>query len=326
MARLTDGGGARMKTLVVRMMREMGILLFVVGVSWARDHASYEAGRWIRLQTEASEALTAATRGERDFVRIHAGEARVALGDRDGVYADFLGEAEQCDERYRLGVWRVLALSAPTKAAAEPWIRRIEEIAVGSDDPRRLLALESLNKLGYTLSASQLHAMRPQWDEAQEATTVFFWWAEYLAQHAEALPRIAKALSSSVPAARSRAAFVLRSLHITDRVILSSLRDAIHREPAGTMPRVFLLGAGVVLEASPDEDAAWRSELEQILADGPDGARYHAAQALMEVSKPEVLGRWQQAMKGARGDARVALAWAILRVIARAEVENKTRP
>ncbi|HRE81325.1 MAG TPA: hypothetical protein PLN52_09770 [Opitutaceae bacterium] len=315
-----------MKIPGLRILQEMGVLLFVVSMCWARDQGSHENGRWGQLQTEAREALAAAMVGERNFVRIHAGEARAALRERDAVYTGFLDEAEQGDERYRVGAWRVLALSAPTAAAATPWIRRIEEIATAAEDPLRLLALESLNKLGYTLSAPELQRMRAHWDESQEATMVFLWWAEYLAQRPDALPKIAAALSSSVPAARARAAFVLRSLPITDREILSSLREAIHREPTGTMPRVFLLGAGVVLKADSDDDAVWRTELEQVLANGPEAARYQAAQALMEVSTPTVLEQWGQIMKRAEGDTRVALAWAILRVIARAEMTQKPSP
>lgn len=294
------------------------VVVLLAAPVFADEGAGDEAAWRNRLAERARAALTEALTGERDFVRIHAGEAWADLGEKGLAYRAFLGEAAEGDERYRLGAWRVLAMAAHSEAATEPWVRRIGEVVTKPDDPRFLLAIESLNKLERPLTASQLAVVREERERVPEAAAVFLDWACHLAGEAGALERIEEALSSTVPAARSRAAFVLRLVRPSGETARVRLAEALRREPSETMARVFLLGAALTLDASRSEAVVWREELESVLAAGPDAARYQAAQALMSLSGTETLPQWERLLATATGDPKVALAWGILHILARA--------
>lgn len=269
------------------------------------------------LAEKARVALRVALEGDRDFVRIHAGEAWADLGEKALAHRAFLGEAEAGEARYRVGVWRVLAMSAPSGDDAAAWIRRIEEIVDRPADPAWLLAVESLNKLGVPLSAGRRAALKTARAEIPEAGWVFLDWAEHLAGEPDAWPRIVDALDSPLPAARARAAYVLRQIRVDAVEARERLAAAARREPAGSTTRVFVLSAAVALKVSPAETPAWTEELERVLERGPDAARYQAAQLFAELHGRDDLPRLEMLLAAAQGDARVGLAWAILRILGR---------
>ena len=293
------------------------------GLTAERLHAAPLEGAVMQSAPESTlaektrAALLAALQGERDFVRIHAGEALASLGEKALAHRAFLEESEVGEVRYRIGVWRVLAMSAPSEDSAADWIRRIEEIVEHPTDPSLLLAVESLNKLGVRLSAGRRSALKTARAEIPKAGWVFLDWAEHLAGEADALPRIIAALDSPLPAARARAAYVLRQIPERSAEARERLAVAARREPAGSMTRVFVLSAAVALEVSSTETPVWTEELERVLESGPDAARYQSAQLFAERYDRDDLPRLETLLAAAQGDARVGLAWAILRILGR---------
>jgi len=290
----------------------VGALLAGEAIAGATSDQPWEA----RLAETARAELNATLGGERNFIRIHAGEAWIALGEKERIHCEFLSEAETVDGRYRIGVWRVLALSDSNPA----WRTKIEGVLAQPETKEAILAIESLNKLGGAPSAASLAVIKRLKATTPEASLVFLHWAEYLAGEEAALESIVAGLASPVPAARSRAAYVLRQLRPADPGVRDALAAAVSREPAGPTVHAYVLSAALALEADPKLLSVWREELEGVLARGPDAARYEACQTLMKIYGPEDLPHLERLLADAEGDAKVGLAWAILDVMGRAQL------
>ena len=109
---------------------------------------------------------------ENGWVKVHAAEALIENGDKTIVRKEFLTVEREGNwaPQPRVGLWRVLAMSAENPDLAENWIARIRQTAEDADSPARIHAIESLCKLGVKMndrevaSAKALAAKLPEAD------------------------------------------------------------------------------------------------------------------------------------------------------------------
>lgn len=260
------------------------------------------------FSSSAKLALRDALVREQGFIRIHAGETLVALGESTAMHAFFLKETSSSDPRYLVGVWRILAQSAPNLIERSAWIARLEQSASTPGSATQLVAIESLNKLNRVLTGIPLAAVKDMMADATDASRPFLHWAEALAGNPDAIHSLVQLLQSPVPAARSRAAYALRHLKPGDRSVLTKLAAAAMRETLGTNPHIFLLSACVALDADPAQTPAWRTALSQALLNGSDAAAYEASSALTDNFPGSELPHLAELLNASAGDRQIACA------------------
>lgn len=85
-----------------------------------------------------------------EWDKVHAATYLLHLDYRDGVYQEFVEEESIHGNTpfYRIGIWRVLALSQ--EGGRTQWVARIREVATDSTAQDQIHAVESLAKLGET--------------------------------------------------------------------------------------------------------------------------------------------------------------------------------
>ena len=252
---------------------------------------------------------------EKAFVKVHAAEALIALGDKDAPRRVFRAEllAAEGVRPYRIGVWRVLAASSDSPLERAEWIARIEAVVLDVAAMDRLHAIESLGKLGHAPTGRVRIAVETM-AKGSDAEAVFPRWVLHLAGDPTALPAIVAALNSADPIARLRAAYVVRWLNINDANTRAALALAARREASTAVGYTIILGAAVTLDADPTRSPGWVATLEQIASAGSAGQRYDACQTLMRRYTVADLPKLTPLLDHPDGDARIGAAWAILHV------------
>ena len=304
-------------------MNRFMIALLAAGMLAGRARAQApEAARDARpaaavddLARRARAVLDAVLATEKSWIKVHAAEVLVADGQAGRLHRLFLAQLAESDASdYRVGGWRVLAATSPTAAERARWVARIEGVLLDPGAPDHSQAVESLGKLQWKIAGRTLAAVRALAATAPAADTLMPLWALAIAGEPGAPERLVAALDSTDSTVRQRAAYALRWLKPEAPTVRRALARAADREPAAAPSYAFVLGAAFVTEADPGRMAAWRSGLERVLAAGAPGARFEAAQALKQESKPGDLARVAPLLDSPESDVRVAGAAVILQV------------
>lgn len=267
------------------------------------------------LASRAETVLRDALAHEKAFVKVHAAEALVALGDRAEPHCVFAAELPAANEQrpYRIGVWRVLALSSATTEERRSWIEKVESVATDSSALDQLHAIETVGKLGHAARPDVLAAARKM-THGTDADAVFPRWVLYLGGDRAVLPLIVGALESKEPPARLRAAYVLAWLKIADPAARAAVARAAQREPRDSVGYTIVLGSALTLNPTDPHASEWVTALETIVASGAAGDRYQACMALMRRYRPADLARLAPLLDHVEGDVRIGAALAILHV------------
>ena len=101
---------------------------------------------------------------------------------------------------------------------------------------------------------------------------------------------------------------------LADGVTLAQAADA---EKADTDASAYLLSAAFALNANPARRSAWRSALEQVLANGSMDARFEACNGLVQQATLASLAPYVPLLDDPGADTRVGAAMTILYVRAR---------
>lgn len=287
----------------------LGLVLMVSTPAVATDSILPERARAVLLR---------ALREETGWIRVHAAEALVAVGETREARAVFSGELPQIEASpFRIGAWRVLAATAVTAAERTAWIDKTQAVFLLPAAPDRLQSIESLAKLGVVVVGPVLDKSRSLATTAPEAEQPLGLWALHLAGDRTALDRTAALLGSTDAVARLRAAYLLRRLRPDSAAIRARLGAALATEPADSIARPFLLSAALSLAADPVGLPVWRAEARELLARSANaGAIYELCQTLMEQDAPADAARFTPLLDHAGADARIGGAWAILRLLA----------
>ena len=100
------------------------------------------------------EVLDKVMQEEEQWVKVHAAEYKLQVGLPEGVYDTFLKQLALYENQapYRIGIWRVLAKSAPTEAVGQQYIDKIIAVFNDTEASDRIHAAETLAKLGVPVS------------------------------------------------------------------------------------------------------------------------------------------------------------------------------
>lgn len=264
------------------------------------------------LREKARVTLDRAMNEEKGWVRVHAIEAEIALGEatrpRQMVEPD-LAEWEKSPQR--TGAWRVLAALAGSAEDRAKWLAKIEAVLMTDGSADRLQSLEGLCKLKVVLSGEVLARARTM-AAGVEGEQPLGNWALVVAGDAQAMSRLGALLGSSDPVVRLRAAYALRWLKPKDPVVLKQLAAAAEAEATDSMAYPYLVSAVLVTDAAPARTAAWKAAAAKILAEGVTGARYEICQTGVLRGEAVELKGVVPLLDHADGDARIGASWLIL--------------
>jgi hypothetical protein len=274
--------------------------------------AQGEAASRVRLGARA--ALERALAEDIGWVRVHAAEALITIGEAGIARATYERELLVLEVGpARVGAWRVLAFTARSDSERAAWVRKIAEVLTVPGAADRLQALESLCKLRAPITGTVL-AQAQAMSAGPEPERPLGTWALHLAGDSPAVGALVAMLGSTDPVVRLRSAYALRWIGAPTDATRAAVAAAIEAEPADSLARPYLLSAALVLEASPAHQAAWLRLAEDLLQHGVPGARYELSQTMpaptVRLSTDSLLA----AAARATGDERIGaalLAWRI---------------
>jgi hypothetical protein len=266
----------------------------------------------------ARAALEQVLREDHTWSKVHAAEVLVRTGEAESIRTRFLAEAPQArSSPYRIGIWRILAETAPTGAERDRWTAPILAEALDpapdpSDPARRLRAIESLGKLGVRLGGAPLGAMRRFAASAPDDEAPLPLWVLALAGEPGAPARLASLLSSPSAKARLRAAYALRWLRPADPAVREAIRRAADSGRPGGAERAYVLAAALGTGCGRGRMLPWLDELRHLPASSSPDAQYEAARALMPYRDADELRRQAGLLGSPDANTRVGAAWTIL--------------
>ncbi len=270
------------------------------------------------LATKSKNILHDIFARDETWIKIHAAEALLVGGEAIAMRERFLQLAPKADSLlYRVGVWRVLANTSPTRAERAECVEQIEKIFLNPASTDLSQALETLCKLRVRVEGPVLDLVRRTVDGPSEPMSALALWSLSLRDEPKALERLSALLSSPNARMRSIAAYALRWLRTSDAKALAMLAQAADAEPAGTDAKAYLVSAAFALDANPPRRPAWRTDLEQVLAKGSMDARFEACNGLLAHSTSASLPHYVPLLDDAGADTRVGAALTILYVRAR---------
>jgi hypothetical protein len=247
------------------------------------------------------------------FMRVHAAEVLIIFGEGPAMRRQFASELPGSEASViRVGVWRILAETAPTVAERAKWVDKLENLTQVVGDTDQLRSVECLCKLRVVVTGSTLAMMERLARDNPPAESALPRWSLVLAHRPGALEFLAQLLDSPSPEARQLSAYALRWLQIPNRAVNRRLAHAANREPANTVAYPFLVGAAVMLRADPAHMTAWENQLRQLPASATDDARWEAAQALLPYTQAAELPLLERQLHDPNVNTRVCAAWRIL--------------
>lgn len=233
-----------------------------------------------RVRAGARAALERALSEEANWVRVHAAEALVAIGEGGIARATYERELLALEAGpARVGAWRVLAATARTDKERAAWVRKIGDVFTVAGAADRLQAIESLCKLRAPIADTVL-AQAKAMAAGPEPERPLANWALHLAGDTTAVGALVAMLASTDHVVRLRAAYALRWIGAPTSATRTAVAAAMAAEPADSVARPYLLSAALVLEASPKHHAAWMLLAEELLQHGAPGARYELSQTV----------------------------------------------
>ncbi len=256
-----------------------------------------------RCVTVLQEALN---KGE-EFVKVHAGESLLWTDHPDKVREVFLKESQETP-KYRIGVWRVLAQTAPNKDERQDYENKILAVLLDKDAPDRLHAAETLGKLAVTNRDPEVLRL------VKEATGPFqamVRWVVANSGEAQDEALLTELLEDEDAYTRGCAAYALRFSKTLRPSTREKLMVAAEKEPADSSWRVHILSA-LYLHASLEERPALRTSLLHYLDTGDSGQKREACAALGRVPHSEDIPTLTKVLEDADLDVRAGAAEAIL--------------
>ena len=247
---------------------------------------------------------------DRFFVRVHAAEALVAHQHSEGLESLF-SELQQASPDNFIGATRILAkVNRSNPAKYEAAVQQILNVFLHSEASRpRLVALESLGKLGYSEPLPQIQ------QQAQEGIAGMMPMARWVLANSgrvEDEARLAELLNSDDPLTYQYAAYALR-FRPTIRPASYALLEACAARILPTAPaRVYVLSA-LFVHTSPEK----RGKIYALLnpyQQGEMGERYELAEALSLRGTPADIPTLEALLTDQDQDVQVAAANALLRI------------
>jgi len=270
----------------------------------------------VRIAERARAALREIFNTEENWVGIHAAEVLVEVGE--GAWVDralrtklFTWESSQ----FRIGAWRVLALTAPP-LERDMWRERIERVFLDPQSPDRWQALESLAKLHHRLSAEAAVAAEAlAVSSAGNDLVVLPLWALAVSGVPEARAQLLASLESEEPNMRRRSAYALARVHPRSPEIRDRVFRAAEIESVDTIAYPYLLSAAVKLAVASASSSPRRAELVKLTSRADAKVKFEALQALSPQSTIADLPWALSFLDHPHGDVRAGAALMVLRIL-----------
>lgn len=267
-----------------------------------------------RVRTGARAALERALAEDTGWVRVHAAEALIAIGEGAIARATYERELLALEAGpARVGAWRVLAATARTDTERAAWVRKIADVLGVPGAADRLQAIESLCKLRAPITDTVL-AQAKAMNAGPEPERPLANWALHIAGDSSAVSTLVALLGSTDPVVRLRAAYALRWIGAPTDATRAAVATAMEAEPADSLARPYLLSAALVLEAAPARHVAWLRLAEEVLQHGVAGARYELSQTVPTPAVQLTAEALLAVASRTTGDERIGaalLAWRI---------------
>ena len=211
------------------------------------------------LCRQARAELRAAVEEQSEWVKVHAAEALILLGDDTGLNDEFDRELAKHESvpQYRIGIWRVKAQLADDPA---PWHSKMHAVLLDANANDRLHSVESWAKLNVPLPEgmrNEIAGISSKQDEVMQVMTAWTLAASCRDDEEDVqrvhIAELLRAMNSENERVRSLAGYGLRFLsNVTPAQWTSLAREAL-AEPTDSAARVYLLSAAVC-SASPKSD------------------------------------------------------------------------
>ncbi len=250
--------------------------------------------------------LNTAMREQPGWIGIHAAEALIQHGQKAVVHEFFKSKANEKTPKYRIGVWRVLARSAPDDIRAK-WVQRIREALKDPNGPDRLHATETLAKLADTERSAPLAKAA----QSQNSMGAYARWALLRSGGNQDERKLAELLSADDPGARASTAYSLRNQEKVLPETLKHLKRVASSEANDSPAKVYLLSAVFTHSTGKDRSNA-RQKLIDFAQNGSRGQKYELCTALGisgEIGEVRIL---RQFFSEDDPDVKVAAADALL--------------
>jgi hypothetical protein len=268
------------------------------------------------LRERALTELRRALDEESKWVKVHAAESLLGIGEFDQVAASFAEELKQrgSEPQYRIGIWRVLARAVADEAQRAHYVRQILDVALTDGSPDRVHAVEALAKLRYQLTDTERARIKRFAATSSEAEQPNYLWLLAISGKAADRQALVELLRSTKVETRAVAAYAMR--HLSKELSESEvdqLAQAATAEPASGMS-VYLIGAAYVT-ATDHADAAKRfTALVKNLASDAVTARCEALNAIAARGNVADLSQVAASLDDREADVRVSAATAVLRL------------
>ncbi len=245
------------------------------------------------------------------FIKVHAGEALVANGYTDNVEDSFL-KLREANPTQPTGATRVLARlykETDAKKYQECISLILDQYQHADSTHPRLVAVESLGKLGYTDTLAAIEA------DAQHGEGGFKAMARWVLSNngaKETEDSLAALLTSTEVVDFRGAAYALRfKQHVSDNTY-QLLEQCAVRMNAADLPAVYVYSSTFVHAPAGKKEAAKKQLLQ--LVQGPSAAKYEICEALSIGGDATDLPLLETLFKDADHDVRVAASNAILKI------------
>jgi hypothetical protein len=290
------------------------------------------------LNTTARQTLNAVLTEQQGFIKAHAAEYLLRVGDTAEVQKTFLREdtLHGTEPRYRIVIWRVLAQTESSPEGKMKWAGKVLAVFGDPEAPDRLHASETLARLGISPLERFPDATRASLQSDNPNLRVYTLWA--ISFSSDSLMEGNKrkfldfAAADSLLDIRKISAYILRHIKGLTAQEWSDLAARALKEPAETGFRQnFLNTAYVTFPGGADSGLYEKVEagMRKGAADFSAEDRVGVAQALAEKGGPDDIPLLTDYLKNKNiqglykadspvgADVRAAAAYAILKIDAR---------
>ena len=284
----------------------------VAGAAWP------ESSEEETLAQYAWEVLVEDWETAQDWEQIHAAEVLLDLGHIDMVRSRMLAvRARRELSVSRVGVWRVLARTAPDPRDRNFWVSKIEKVFWDLNAPDRAQAIETMAKLKEP-GSSKTQKLARRWlssDRPIEVVVAVWYLAE--AHDREAKEAVLDLLRSDEANMRRLGGYVLTRLGTKQPEWLRLLAESAETEPDDSVAAPYLLSAALNLSADPLRSEEWLERLMYLSARAPANAQLESARAMLPWFSADMAEALALQLGAADVDARIGAAWVILNADAR---------
>jgi hypothetical protein len=295
-------------------MRYGVVLLLLVAVCAAGAPPSAEQQKTLRQK--ALHVLRTAMDTEARWVKVHAAEALLSVGDAEAVARTFERElaSKGGEPEYRIGIWRVLAQGARIRQQRDPWTGKILAAFLDTRGPDRLHAAETLGKLGYRAGGRDADAFELAVRTGPGPLAANARWVLANSGQPDGDVRLAELLASDDAGTRATAAYAVRHLPKVSATAWNTLTTAVSRETVDNIVRASLLSAAFV-HAPGDQQARFKAELLEYAHTGTKDEKYEACGALATAGRADDLPLLAGLLDDANVDVRIGAANAVMRIL-----------